>query len=379
MDNKKMITKTPNRAKTTKIMLVLALSLVLCVMMAMLVGCSNPANTTEDPDQGLEFIVPAGEPDPDFGLNGETPTALEYFKYEEIEDGTIAITGTFTQISELKKVVIPAVIDGKKVSRLYDSALATLYNMEEVVVSGYVVDIRPYAFRDCWKLKTVKLSANVLRLSEGAFQGCKSLKDLSFLVPSIKVFGARCFEGCESLETANIPDTVTTIGEYTFLNCRVLSAVKFPAGIKAIPNRMFQGCIALEKTIGDETFVFPSTIKTIGEYAFAGAKFKPLVLNEGLEVIGKNAFSGCPRVREIVIPNSVKTIGDNAFENCTLIKDVTMPMVDTMTIGKNIFENDRKIVNIKVKAGSTAETYCREWAEKVKTLNNYSEITVVTQ
>ena len=63
MDNKKMITKTPNHAKTTKIMLMLALSLVICVMMAMLVGCT-PTETTEDPDQGLEFIVPEGPADP---------------------------------------------------------------------------------------------------------------------------------------------------------------------------------------------------------------------------------------------------------------------------------------------------------------------------
>jgi hypothetical protein len=343
----------------------------------MLVGCAP--NNTEDPDQGLNFVVPEGPADPGFGLNGETPTDLKYFKYEEIEDGTIAITGTFTQVSELKKIVIPAVIDGKKVSRLYDSALATLYNVEEVIVSGYVVDIRPYAFRDCWKLKTVKLPDHVLRLSEGAFQGCKALEDISFIVPSIKVLGDRCFEGCESLKTANIPDTITSIGKYAFLNCRLLSEVKFPAGITAIPDRMFQGCIALEKTIGDDTFVFPSTIKTIGEYAFAGAKFKPLVLNEGLEVIGNSAFSGCPRIREITIPNSVKTIKDNAFENCNLVKDVKMPMTDKMTLGKNIFENSKKIATITVKAGSDAETYCKEWAEKVKTLNNYAEITVVAQ
>ena len=291
----------------------------------------------------------------------------------------MAITGTFTQISELKKIVIPAVIDGKKVSRLYDSALATLYNVEEVIVSGYVVDIRPYVFRDCWKLKTVKLPENVLRLSEGAFQGCRSLEDLSFIVPSVKVVGARAFEGCESLKTAIIPDTITNIGAYAFLNCKVLSEVKFPAGMTAIPDRMFQGCIALEKTVGDETFVLPSTIKSIGEYAFAGAKFKPVVLNEGLEVIGKNAFSGCPRLREITIPNTVTTIGDNAFESCSLVKEVKMPMTDKMTIGKNIFENCKKITTITVKAGSTAETYCKEWSDKSKTLSNYAEITIVTQ
>ncbi len=377
MDNKKMITKTPNHAKTTKIMLVLALSLVLCIMMAMLVGCTP--TQTEDPDDGLEFIVPEGEPDPDFGLNGETPTELKYFKYQELDDGTIAITGTFTQATELKKIVIPAVIDGKKVSRLYDSALATLYDLEEVVVSGYVVDVRPYAFRDCWSLKTVKFPANLLRLSEGAFQGCKAIEDLSFIVPSIRVLGHRVFEGCTSLKTANLPDTITSIGEYAFLDCKSLAEVKFPAGITAIPNRMFQGCTSLEKTIGDDTFVMPSTVKTIGDYAFAGAKFKPLILPEGLESIGKSAFAGCPRIREVAVPDTVTYIGDNAFSNCQLLKEVKMPLADKTTIGANIFENSKKIEKITVKAGSKAETYCKDWATKSATLSNYAAITIVTQ
>ena len=378
MDNK-MITKTPNHAKTTKVMLVLALSLVLCIMMAMLVGCTP---NQEDPDQGLDFVIPAGEPDPTFGLNGETPTDLKYFKYEEIdEDGekAIAITGTFTQATELKKIVIPAVIDGKKVTRLYDSALATLYSLEEVVVSGYVVDVRPYVFRDCWSLKTVKFPANLLRLSEGAFQGCKSIEDLSFLVPSIKVLGARVFEGCNNLKSANIPDTVTSIGEYAFLDCKALAEIKFPANMTSIPNRMFQGCTSLEKTIGNDGFVLPSTIKSIGDYAFAGAKFKPVVLPEGLETIGKSAFAGCPRIREVAIPDTVKSIGDGAFSTCALLKEVKMPLTDKVTLGAKIFENSKKVEKITVKAGSKVETYCRDWAATATTLSNYAAITIVNQ
>ena len=147
----------------------------------------------------------------------------------------------------------------------------------------------------------------------------------------------------------------------------------------AIPNRMFQGCTSLEKTIGNDTFVMPATIKTIGDYAFAGAKFKPIVLPEGLETIGKSAFAGCPRIREVAIPDTVKTIGDGAFSNCQLLKEVKMPLSDKTTLGANIFEGSKKIEKITVKAGSKAETYCNDWATKSTTLSNYSAITIVTQ
>lgn len=444
--------KHPLTSKKSKVWLVAVLAFVLCTLIATLAGCAP--DEPQDPDDGLEFIVPEGPADETFGLNGETPTDISYFKYEEIDDGTIAITGTYTQATELTKIVIPAVIDGKKVSRLYDSALATLYSLEEVVVSGYVVDIRPYAFRDCWSLKTIKLPGNLLRLSEGAFQGCKSIKDLSFIVPSVKVIGDRVFEGCESLSTAKIPDTVTKVGEYTFLNCTSLTEVQFASGMTTIPNRMFQGCSALVKTTGSDTFVIPAKIDTIGEFAFSGCvsltkfsipdtvknlgkcifvgcealsevafpagitaipermfdgcislktttgntefvipetvktigesafnecNFRDVVLNNGLETIGKNAFANCQRARNISIPDTVKSVGELAFSGCTMLKEIKMPIVDKMTIGKNIFDGCKKLEKITVKSGSDAESYANDWAGKAAELDKYAAITVITQ
>ena len=78
------------KSKISKVLLVAVLAFVLCALMAVLAGCNDPGATTEL-GGNLEFVVPEGPADETFGLNGETPTALNLFKYEEYEDGTIRI------------------------------------------------------------------------------------------------------------------------------------------------------------------------------------------------------------------------------------------------------------------------------------------------
>jgi hypothetical protein len=373
-----MNNKHPLTGRKSRAILMIVLAFVLCALMVVLAGCNEPATTTQEPEP--EFKVPEGPADPTYGLNGETPTELSYFKYKDYEDGTIIITGTFVEANDLKKIVIPAVIDGKKVARVGESAFATLYRLEEIVFSGYIVDVQQYAFRDCRSLKTVKLSSCVARLHEGAFSGCRALTNLDFIVPSVKVLGSRIFEECAGLKKAVIPDTVEFVGTYTFLNCSYLESVKLPAGITEIPDRMFQGCSAL-KTTTDSTsaFIVPATVTSIGEFAFQGCNVKTFTMSEGIVSIGQGAFSNNERVRDITLPSTVTSIGDTAFANCKMLNTLTLPVADGAKLGKDLFVDSKKLATINVKAGTNLATYCSEWAETVKSLSGHVAITVNAQ
>ena len=58
----------------------------------------------------------------------------------------------------------------------------------------------------------------------------------------------------------------------------------------------------------------PSTVNTIGHYAFRNTGITGLTLNEGLESIGEYAFAYATNLTgSITIPSTVKTIGGNAF------------------------------------------------------------------
>lgn len=323
-------------------------------------------------------IDPSLPVDPTYGLNGETPTDLAVFKTQTLADGTVKIKGVYTEGTTLKKIVIPAVVDGKKVSVIGESALAKC-EVEELVVSGYVTKIEPYAFSDCAKLKTVVFPEFVSELGEGAFSGCKAITDLSFLPEKALVkVGARAFVDCENLKTAILPDTIASIGGFTFMGCKRLAEVKLPVAMTAIPERMFMGCQELLNTTGSDGVVIPAGVKTIGELAFYECqKVAKFVLPEGLETISKQAFDTCRRMETLVIPNSVKTIGDKAFNTCQKLTTVTMPSGADVKLGETLFTDAKKIETFNVTAGSAAETYCNEWKAVVDADKNYKVKPVV--
>lgn len=93
--------------------------------------------------------------------------------------------------------------------------------------------------------------------------------------------------------------------------------------------------------------VLPSTIKSIAKDAFGTAKIKKLVLPESLKkIIGQN-FKGNPGITEIVICNGTESIGKEAFAGCKSLKKVSLP--ETVTeIGDKAFKDCAKLIEINI-------------------------------
>ena len=72
--------------------------------------------------------------------------------------------------------------------------------------------------------------------------------------------------------------------------------------------------------------VVPSSVKTIGEFAFNECYgLEKLVISKGVKEICKGAFAYCYGLREVVIPSSVNTIGSCAFALCPSLEIVHLP------------------------------------------------------
>ena len=64
-------------------------------------------------------------------------------------------------------------------------------------------------------------------------------------------------------------------------------------------------------------FLFPSSLTSLGDEAFAGAALPAfLTLPDTLESLGEGVFRGCTALREITIPASVTSIGEGALSGC---------------------------------------------------------------
>ncbi len=106
------------------------------------------------------------------------------------------------------------------------------------------------------------------------------------------------FESCQSMESVELPETLTYLGSHAFGSCNNLTEITVPSGVKSIGHYAFQNCKKLER----------------------------VTLQEGVESIGDSAFrmSG---VKEIVIPSTLVKIEEDAFDYCVVenvwISDLT--------------------------------------------------------
>ncbi len=120
------------------------------------------------------------------------------------------------------------------------------------------------------------------------------------------------------------------------------SSVYFPEGVTEIGNGAFWNTSGLKGDIR-----LPSTLKKIGETAFAGTNISHIHLPEGLEIISNRVFYGCGYLQDtITIPSTVKQIGEGAFDGCVMLTAVILPE-GLEEIKSDAFANCRSLDHIR--------------------------------
>ena len=118
------------------------------------------------------------------------------------------------------------------------------------------------------------------------------------------------FKGITSLQTINLPDSISQIGTSAFYNCSNLSSVTVGANsqLTEIASYAFSGCSSLTN------FTIPSKITIIEQGLFEDCtSITEIIIPHGVTLIGGWAFGGCPNLTTIVIPNTVTLIDYHAF------------------------------------------------------------------
>ena len=137
----------------------------------------------------------------------------------------------------------------------------------------------------------------------------------------ITYIGEGAFMGCRSLESLEIPDSVSQIGKYLCTNCPALTAVKLPQGNLLFDmEAAFRNCAALTRV------TLPEGVTAIGNYAFQGCSaLESVTMEDDILSIGSYAFNACENLTDFAFPASAKNLGNGAFFGCGKLTVVTVP------------------------------------------------------
>lgn len=195
-----------------------------------------------------------------------------------------------------------------------------------------------------------------LEIDANAFWGCSFLRSVE-LPESIVRIGDEAFARCISLEKVNIPQSVVELGKNPFvgLDSEVVSnsSASFVVESKVLYDAARTRLVAC---LTDAAMVIvPKTVQTIGSMAFCRrSKLKKVQLPEGLDRIGRDAFSDCDALEEIVIPSSVTTIDSYAFGGCENLKKVTF-LNTVKHLSRTAFSDDDSLLSITVPEGTASK------------------------
>lgn len=134
--------------------------------------------------------------------------------------------------------------------------------------------------------------------------------------PVLKI-DSSAFNGCQSLLSVILPNTIVYISEYAFAHCTNLTRIDIKSGIISIGNYAFYCCDGLT------SINLPDSLTSIGTDIFANCvSLENVTLPSGITSIKVREFSNCINLTSIFIPKSVTTIADGAFNNCYNIQTV---------------------------------------------------------
>lgn len=149
-------------------------------------------------------------------------------------------------------------------------------------------------------VSSVFIPATVLSIGDSAFMYCDALTTVTFAENSqLKSIERAAFWGSEQVyprfKEIKIPDSVETIGNGAFYDCRDLERITLPSALQTLSTVTFYNCTALSEV------TFPASLKTIES----------------------SAFSGCRNLSEVKLPASLKAIQSSVFHLCINLKTVS--------------------------------------------------------
>lgn len=197
-------------------------------------------------------------------------------------------------------------------------------NISSVVFSSTLNSIQNGGFAQCKSLSgTLTLPSNLEYIGDSAFSNC-GLSGRLILPNTLTYLGERAFlEAGMFKGDLRIPDNIKTIKEATFhsqSNRGCFDGILDLNNVTCIDNYAFYGC-----GFTGELNV-PENLTTIGQWAFRLNNFTRINFNPNIKVIAEMAFSECGRLTgNLKFPEGIVSIESKAFNMCGMVESLSIP------------------------------------------------------
>ena len=171
-------------------------------------------------------------------------------------------------------------------------------------------------FKDLTKLQSVMLPLSAKRIDEQAFKNCSSLASITIPANASSIGQS---DGCTSLASIQVSAAnmyFKSIDGVLF-NADATKIIWFPLG-------------------KDGDYTLPSSVKSIGEYAFRNCRITSFTMPDNITEIGMGAFYGSS-VESVTLSNSLATIPQATFQQCLNLKSIHIGSA-TSLIGEYAFD-----------------------------------------
>ena len=347
-------------------------------------------------------------------------------KIAVITSGTIVSNSAFLSCNSIQQIVLP-----NGILSIDDRAFSGCTALTDVTFPDSLIKIGEYSFELCQSLTNISIPDSVRNIGEAAFNACDNLR--SIRLPFIGVsrnnteeesveanhFGyifARkdftgpvndavpmslsdvkitdidsipndAFNGCDWLQSVDLPQKITNIGSYAFYSCYSLKSITIPESVNEIGESAFYRCLnlvevynlsslniisgsstngyagyyakAIHTSLQDESILKETTEGIIyfiedSQYYFLGfsanyslwmdvVNYDKVILPNDIDGnsynIYKNVFYNISWYFDyIIIPSNIKTVGENAFgpySNYVIYFKGTKEDWDTISLGSS--------------------------------------------